>query len=116
CANADVVSAAIAAVAKKVVFKKVALENLVMVILPAEIASQFLEQITNAFIPSIRRESPLRFACDFVISRFAHRDYVQISVYNNFDCQKREGMIRMNHVMKFGLGVALSFMTRGQGA
>jgi hypothetical protein len=36
CANADVVSAAIAAVAKKVVFKKVVLGNLVMVILPAE--------------------------------------------------------------------------------
>jgi hypothetical protein len=51
-----------------------------------------------------------------VISRFPHRDYVRISVYKNFDCQKRQGMIRMNHVMKIGFGVALSFMTLAQAA
>jgi len=40
------------------------------------------------------------------------RDYVAVSVYKSAFAKKNLiGMIRMNHVMKIGLGFALSFMT-----
>jgi hypothetical protein len=45
-----------------------------------------------------------------VISRLPLRDYVRLSVYNSCIAQNLIGMIRMNHVMKSCLGVALSFM------
>jgi hypothetical protein len=52
-----------------------------------------------------------------VISRFAHRDYVRISVYKKLRLPENViRMIRMSHVMKIGLGVALSFMTLAQAA
>jgi hypothetical protein len=46
-----------------------------------------------------------------VISRLALGDYVPVSVYKRRLSKNLTGMIRMNHVMKIGLGVALSFMT-----
>jgi hypothetical protein len=46
-----------------------------------------------------------------VISRLRLRDYLAVSVYNPSSQKFAIGMIRMNHVMKIGLGVALSFVT-----
>jgi hypothetical protein len=48
-----------------------------------------------------------------VISRLPLRDYVRVSVYKSSIAQNLIGMIRMNHVMKSCLGVALSFMALG---
>ncbi len=46
-----------------------------------------------------------------MISRIKLGDYLRVTVYKRFDCRKHHlGMIRMNHVMKIGIGVALSFM------
>jgi hypothetical protein len=39
------------------------------------------------------------------------RDYVPVVVYNAVLPKNLVGMIRMNHVMRFGFGIALSFMT-----
>jgi hypothetical protein len=60
---------------------------------------------------SVRTAS--RLACEFVISRLPLRDYVRVSVYKSCIAQNLIGMIRMNHVMKSCLGVALSFMALG---
>ena len=57
-----------------------------------------------------------RFASEFVISRLPLRDYVPLSIYNRCIAQDLIGMIRMNHVMKFCFGVALSFMTLASAA
>jgi len=79
-----------------------------------ETASRSFEQITNAVIAvnTARAVVASRLACDFVISSFPHRDYVRISVYKRWIARSVTGMIRMNLVVKVGLGVALSFMTR----
>ena len=46
-----------------------------------------------------------------MISRAKLGDYFRVTVYKRFDCRKHYlGMIGMNHVMKIGIGVALSFM------
>jgi hypothetical protein len=50
-----------------------------------------------------------------VISRGRLRDYVPVSSYNGI-AKKLIGMIRMNHVMKTGLGVALSIVTLASAA
>jgi hypothetical protein len=77
-ALADVASAA-SATAARTVF----IENLVIVRSPATdpkklayLASQSLEQTTNAILPSIRRTS----VRDFVISRFELRGYLAVSM------------------------------------
>jgi hypothetical protein len=49
-----------------------------------------------------------------VISSFAHHDYLRISVYKRCIAKNVLGMIRMNHVMKTGLAVALSLMALAQ--
>ena len=51
-----------------------------------------------------------------MISRVPLRDYVPLSVYKHSIAKNLIGMIRMNHVMKIGFGVALSFMTLAQAA
>ena len=51
-----------------------------------------------------------------MISRLRLRDYVRLSGYKLCITKNVIGMIRMNHVMKIGLGVALSFMTPASAA
>jgi hypothetical protein len=48
---------------------------------------------------------------DFVIFRLRLRDYVLVSGYKRSIAGNVMGMIRMNHVVKIGLGIALSFVT-----
>src|SRR5258707_8967497 len=85
CASAVDVSALNAAAIKKVL-----IEILVIVVPPSGqnwlLAYRF-EQITNAVIPSIRRDvQPSPFLRDFVISRTALRDYVPVSGYKCCIC------------------------------
>ena len=51
-----------------------------------------------------------------MISRVRLRDYVRLSGYKHAFAKNVIGMVRMNHVVKIGLGVALSFMTLAQAA
>ena len=51
-----------------------------------------------------------------MISRLRLRDYVRLSGYKLCITKNVIGMIRMNHVMKIGLGVALSFVTPASAA
>jgi hypothetical protein len=51
-----------------------------------------------------------------VISRIRHRDYVSLSGYKSAIASNVTGMIRMNLVMKIGLGVVLSVMTLASAA
>jgi hypothetical protein len=74
-------------------------------------ARQSLEQTTNGILPSISRVQSRHRSRDFVISRFRLGDYLAVSVYNPSSQKFAIGMIRMNHVVKIGLGAALSFVT-----
>jgi hypothetical protein len=60
---------------------------------------------------SPHRVSLSPFLQDFVISRVRLRDYVPFSGYKRSIAGEVMGMIRMNHVVKIGFGIALSFMT-----
>jgi hypothetical protein len=118
CAKADALSIEVLSADSAAAIKKVLAEIPVIVLLPVIscVASRrptsFFEQITNAVISSIRRElARVMHSCEFVISRSSLRDYVPHCVYQSSIAQNLIGMIRMNHVMKFCLGVALSFMT-----
>ena len=67
-------------------------------------------------MPSIGTFDASRHPRDFVIPRVRLRDYVRLSGYKHCIAKNVIGMVRMNHVMKIGLGVALSFMTLAQAA
>jgi hypothetical protein len=82
-----------------------------MVILPAEtgVPAVLLNKSRTSFFRQYDGAgcvTPLDRLCDLALG-----DYVSVYVYNAVLPKNLLGMIRMNHAMKFGFGIALSLMT-----